>query len=220
MLNNAFTIASLFPSILVLFVYFSKQRIKNNENKLYSALIISNVIELILAIVSYGTIMISDSYPLLNEIVSKLLIVSMFTWISLFTAYLYIISEDVSVLKKNKKQCKFLIIVFVIYFITVLIDVFIFPLYYYKAHNVAYSYGPAANLIYFLDGLYVFFWFVCGIKNAKRLNDDEVMLTIVRELEKIGVTVLDQTIFIKNLMIPAGVLGKHKPTEAQLEDVN
>ncbi len=58
------------------------------------------------------------------------------------------------------------------------------------------------------------------LKNAKRLNDDEVMLTIVRELEKIGVTVLDQTIFIKNLMIPAGVLGKHKPTEAQLEDVN
>ena len=58
------------------------------------------------------------------------------------------------------------------------------------------------------------------IKNAKRLNDDEVMLILVRELEKIGVTVLDQTIFIKNLMIPAGVLGNKKPTKAQLEDVN
>src|SRR5574344_166842 len=58
------------------------------------------------------------------------------------------------------------------------------------------------------------------IKNAKRLNDDEVMMIIVRELEQIGVTVLDQTIFIKNLMIPAGVLGKVKPTEAQIEDVN
>ena len=37
------------------------------------------------------------------------------------------------------------------------------------------------------------------IKSAKRLNDDEVMLLIVKELESIGVTVLDQTIFIKNL---------------------
>ena len=58
------------------------------------------------------------------------------------------------------------------------------------------------------------------IKTMKRLNDDEVMLLIVKEFEKIGVTVLDQTIFIKNLMIPAGVLGKHKPTAEQLEDVN
>lgn len=58
------------------------------------------------------------------------------------------------------------------------------------------------------------------IKEASRLNDDQVMLMIVEELNKIGVEVLDQTIFIKNLMIPAGVLGKHKPTEAQMSDVN
>lgn len=58
------------------------------------------------------------------------------------------------------------------------------------------------------------------LKNAIRLNDDQVMLVLVDELAKVGVTVLDQTIFIKNLMIPAGVLGKHKPTQAQLEDVN
>ena len=38
------------------------------------------------------------------------------------------------------------------------------------------------------------------IKEASRLNDDQVMLMIVQELQKIGVEVLDQTIFIKNLM--------------------
>ena len=58
------------------------------------------------------------------------------------------------------------------------------------------------------------------IKEASRLNDDQVMLMIIDELSKIGVEVLDQTIFIKNLMIPSGVLGKLKPTENQLEDVN
>ena len=58
------------------------------------------------------------------------------------------------------------------------------------------------------------------VKNAVKLNDDEVMLVLVSELEKIGITVLDQTIFIKNLMIPAGVLGKLNPTSAQMEDVN
>lgn len=58
------------------------------------------------------------------------------------------------------------------------------------------------------------------LKGAAKLNDDEVMLGLVRELENIGVTVLDQTIFIKNLMIPAGVLGKLKPTSDQIDDVN
>lgn len=58
------------------------------------------------------------------------------------------------------------------------------------------------------------------VRNAVKLNDDEVMLTLISELEKIGITVLDQTIFIKNLMIPAGVLGKYNPTQTQMDDVN
>lgn len=58
------------------------------------------------------------------------------------------------------------------------------------------------------------------IKTAVRLNDDQVMLMIVEQLALIGIEVLDQTIFIKNLMIPAGVLGANKPTENQMNDVN
>ena len=57
------------------------------------------------------------------------------------------------------------------------------------------------------------------LKRAKQLNDDAVMLMIVEELEKIGISVLDQTIFIKNLMVPRGVLGKIQPTEEMLADV-
>lgn len=58
------------------------------------------------------------------------------------------------------------------------------------------------------------------LKQAVRLNDDQVMLMVVEQLEQLGIEVLDQTIFIKNLMIPAGVLGENKPTETQLDDVN
>lgn len=58
------------------------------------------------------------------------------------------------------------------------------------------------------------------LKKAVRLNDDKVMLMIIEELEKIGVTIIDQTTFIKNLMIPSGVLGKVQPTKEQAEDVN
>lgn len=57
------------------------------------------------------------------------------------------------------------------------------------------------------------------LKQAKRLNDDAIMLFLVDELAKLGITVLDQTIFIKNLMVPRGVLGKVQPTQEQLSDV-
>lgn len=58
------------------------------------------------------------------------------------------------------------------------------------------------------------------LKQAQRLNDDAVMMLIVEQLEALGITVLDQTLFIKNLMAPRGILGKYKPTEEQIQDVN
>ncbi len=58
------------------------------------------------------------------------------------------------------------------------------------------------------------------VRQAKKLNDDAVMLILVDELERLGITVLDQTIFIKNLMVPHGILGKHKPTQEQIDDIN
>ena len=57
------------------------------------------------------------------------------------------------------------------------------------------------------------------IKEAQRLNDDAVMLIVVDQLEQMGITVLDQTIFIKHLIAPPGVLGKHEPDEDQMIDV-
>ncbi len=57
------------------------------------------------------------------------------------------------------------------------------------------------------------------MKEMFKLNDDAIMLKIVEELEKIGVTVLDQTIFIKNLMVQKGVLTNAVPNESELYDI-
>jgi len=58
------------------------------------------------------------------------------------------------------------------------------------------------------------------LKQMKKLNDDAIMLKIIEQLENIGITILDQTIFIKNLMIQKGVLGKIAPSDAQLADID
>lgn len=57
------------------------------------------------------------------------------------------------------------------------------------------------------------------IKEAKRLNDDAVMLKIVEELEKENISVMDQTIFLKEYFPQKSVIGKHLPDESQKIDI-
>ncbi len=57
------------------------------------------------------------------------------------------------------------------------------------------------------------------MKDVKRLNDDAVMLKIVSELEGENISVLDQTIFLKEFFPKKGLIGKIEPTKNQLNDI-
>ena len=57
------------------------------------------------------------------------------------------------------------------------------------------------------------------LKQMKKLNDDAIMLKIIEHMEQIGITILDQTIFIKNLMVQKGVLTSKAPNEVQNLDI-
>lgn len=53
----------------------------------------------------------------------------------------------------------------------------------------------------------------------KDRKDDTIMLAIVDELKKEGITVLEQTIFLEDMMPGPGVLTKRKPTKEEMADV-
>lgn len=57
------------------------------------------------------------------------------------------------------------------------------------------------------------------LKNFTKLNDDALMLGIVEEFNKVGITILDQTIFIKNTFVSKGVLTKLQPTPEQMQNI-
>ncbi|HSA06428.1 MAG TPA: UDP-2,3-diacylglucosamine diphosphatase LpxI [Candidatus Gastranaerophilales bacterium] len=57
------------------------------------------------------------------------------------------------------------------------------------------------------------------VKDVKRLNDDSVMLRIIKELKEEDISVLDQTIFLKEFFPKKGVIGRIKPDENQLADI-
>lgn len=57
------------------------------------------------------------------------------------------------------------------------------------------------------------------LKQAKKLNDDNIMLLIIDELGKENINVLDQTMFLKELMAFKGVIGQYIPTDVQKLDI-
>ncbi len=57
------------------------------------------------------------------------------------------------------------------------------------------------------------------LRQTPKLNDDAIMLKIIEEMESIGITILDQTIFIKSLMVQKGCMTKLQPNDAQLADI-
>jgi len=57
------------------------------------------------------------------------------------------------------------------------------------------------------------------IKQRNRLNDDQIMLIVVEELEKENINVLDQTLFIKDLLAEKGVITACNPTSDEFLDI-
>ena len=95
-----FQICSTAYMILLMVVYFSKKKIMNIENKIYSALIITAFIGLILDYVSTLLAMIDVTLPYVNFF-CKLYLVFLLVWIFLFTIYTIVISFKILRILKN-----------------------------------------------------------------------------------------------------------------------
>ena len=57
------------------------------------------------------------------------------------------------------------------------------------------------------------------LNRLRNRKDDTIMLAIVEELEKEGLSVADQTKYMRSLMPPAGVMTQRKPTEEEQLDI-
>ncbi len=165
--NNFFTIAILIFNILLVCVYFSKKRVNNFETTTYKYLVISNMISSVLAIASYLTIKHMEHVPVLNEIVSKSLLVSYLIWLLIFTSYLIGVSDKRTFKVNNIFKTNIIKLICLIFFVAISVC----PLSYHNENNIIYSYGIAANVVYALTFLMVILWFVIIIKNRKKLLD-------------------------------------------------
>ena len=178
-MNNFFTICSVFYSILLTILYFKKPRVVTLETKIYSWLVLFNLLTTVVATSCYYTIMYREYIPILNFIISKTLIVLYFVWTTMFTVYVYIISSKKEInLSSIKEKEKIGSLVLLIYNIAIIGLIYILPLY-YPDDNIIYSYGPSANIVYIICGIYMFFWAIRLIYNYKNLKNKKNLPVII-----------------------------------------
>jgi len=93
----------------------------------------------------------------------------MFIWLTLLTIYVFVISGTTDNLEKNKKYIRNVSMIFFSVIIFAAVLIYSNDLYYYSSKNIAYSYGPSANMIYIIDGIEIVFWILCIIRNIKNV---------------------------------------------------
>ena len=172
-----FSACSFFYSVLLTIMFFSKKRIQTLENKIYSYLIISNLIGVVLGVSCYTSILHRDAFPILNDFISKALLIYYLTWISFFTAYTFVISYSKKESDKESKEKYFKKIfnILTVIYVAIAILVFILPLNYFSKGTIAYSFGPSANLLYILIPVYICICLIEMFKNFKEIKNKKYL---------------------------------------------
>ena len=169
--NIFFSIVSLFYSIMLIIVYFSKQRIDSDENAIYKRLVLTNFLGLIIEIFpsTLAIRVINNFNPNLAIFILKFILYYFVVWILIFTYYIYVISSKDRYKEKNIYLSKINKMKKIMYFICIvsIILVTILPLY---ANDINYTYGPSANYVYSLSGVMITFIVFMLIRNFRNIR--------------------------------------------------
>ena len=196
-------ISSLVYLSILFFVYISKERVKSLENKIFKAIMVSNIVGLVIELGCFMTVINMDKIPVINSIVTKLLLVYYLTYILLFTAYVFVISyrKDGKLKEKQIKYYKNVAIFCLLYFILNTIFIIVLPMEYYNNNGIVYSYGASVNYMFFVYAFLIILWIGCMCVNFKNLRHKKylplfafiILGTVVGIVQKINPALLLMT---------------------------
>ena len=158
--------------MIVSIVYFSRPRIKSVENKVYSYLLLISVCNLVLEVGCCFFVAHRDSYRLINEIINRMFLLGLLSWLIIFTFYMVYISffKNNTFYNKYRKECiEICFLILVILFGFILIN----PIYYFSNSVYTYSYGPATDSLLVLGLISIIIDLICLIKNYKNIKEKE-----------------------------------------------
>ena len=153
-------------SLLLIIVYYSKERLKTIENNIFKILMAVNFVGLIIDLICAVTTYNMSEPTILNYAITKLYLMYFIVWISIFSVYTYAISKN-SDERKIKLNLKVNIILLILFFWIVIL----LPLEFVKGQTGMYAEGFAVNFVYLIVGVYISLCVVYLLKNIRNILD-------------------------------------------------
>ena len=147
-------------------VYFNKKKIKTQENKIFTALIIVSITSMILELLCFWAVQNSFTLGVWTAVICKGFVLAISIWGYIFTKYIhYICYED-----SNSTESMIIDNISNNTIVILSIASIILPIYYYTDETSIYSYGPSTNVVFVTIISYFVLWVICLFRNRKRIH--------------------------------------------------
>ena len=196
---------------LLSIIYFLKQRVTNIETKIYSKLLIIDIVGLVLEFLCCMTVSGIIDNDILKYVVNKAFLVFILSWVFLFSEYTIAVSFHTKITSNtDNKYSTFSKVFFAIYVLFIAL-ILALPVNYYYDGTYVYSYGKSANIVFVGVGLFVLTTLVCVFWNIRHTPRKKIipmfvfllliLFTMLFRITNPGVLLINATIaFVTVLM--------------------
>ena len=188
-----FSIAGFINLLLLIVIFFSKERLQSKENNIYKLLMACTCMGIINELLMVFCVPFLEKYLILKEIVAKTFLFLCELWISLLAMYTMIVSNKID--NKGEKKIRFQQIVFIIILIFFAIVTFMLPIEYaYNSKHTSwlYTYGLSTKMVFVTGIVYIIISFYYVLKNKNKYKDRRFIPIYAYIFLSIIVSVLQQ----------------------------
>lgn len=173
----SFSICSFIFVLMFIIFYFSKERLNTLDTKMYSYILVTNIIGIMIDVFGYFIFKIYGSESFISIMVSKFYLVYYFLWAYFFLLYIFVISfREKSEYLLQKKFTKTIIILTSLFICLIIL---IMPIQITYEDNVAYSSGLSGNMVYGLCFIMVGIMLYCLLRNLKKISTKEYIPLLI-----------------------------------------
>lgn len=160
----------LFFSCFLNIIYFSKKHVKTGETKIFSILLIVNLISLAseLACSYIGYTFLENT--IYTHVMTKIYLICLMTFLLYMTLYIYVICYVESKRENKKRYKKLKILSYIIWFICAIIEILL-PI----TTESGYATGLAVNWLYICSTIVLIIWVIPLIKNFKIIDKRKIL---------------------------------------------
>ena len=175
MWNLLFLCSGLLFLILLMFIFFSKEKVTSIENRIFSVFIIANLVEYMIQIPLEYMFRVLGWNGHLGIIMAKMYSISIFAVFTVFTIYTFAICLKKNDPEKYEKRFKLSRNLLIIYSFICTIIMIVLPLSNFYDGVDSYSYGQAVDFLKILLGIYMGVWIFQLFFNIRKLYEKKYM---------------------------------------------